>query len=166
MTLYVNYKSVFDSMSHIYLFKSLEGTGVNLKTRQLHKTIYITVKFTVKVNGEVMESFSIVRGQIEEDTTSPIYFNIGIETVFREADVLNNAVMTQDGINVEGLNVDKVGFADDVQLLPTEGVDRLSTRIQNIQKASKSAGLGVSKDKTFDHHIDRNVEVAAGCNVR
>ena len=112
----------------------------------------------MKVNSEVTESFASGRGLIEGDITSPIYFNVGLEAVFREADVVNSAVVAQDGINVEGLNVDKVGFADDVQLLSTEGVDRLSTRIQNIQMVSEPAGLRVLMDKTYAQHIGRDAE--------
>ena len=158
MALHVDYKSAFDSMSHIYLFKALQKAGASLKTLQLYKAIYTTVKLTVKVNSEVTESFTIGRGLIEGDITSPMYFNVGLEAVFREADAVNSAVVAQDGIDVEGLNVDKVGFADDVQLLSTGGVDRLSARIQQIQAVSEPAGLRVSTDKTYAQHIGRDAE--------
>ena len=78
----------------------------------------------------------------EGDITSPMYFNLGLEALLRGADEVNSAVVAQDGIDVEGVNVDKIGFADDVQMLSTEVVvvGRLSTRIQNVQVVSDPAG--------------------------
>ena len=114
--MHMNYSSAFDSISHIYLYKALERAGANLKTLQLYVAIYGKAKVVVKVNGVLSRATRIGRGQLEGDVTSPLFFNVGLEQVFREADEINSAVAVPDDISVGDIIVIRTGFADDVQL--------------------------------------------------
>jgi hypothetical protein len=101
----------------------------------------------------VTEPFRIGRGVFEGDITSPQYFNIGIEVVFREADELNSALVPIDGVEVRGVTVDKVGFADDITVLASDAA-RATTTVQNIQYVSSTgAGIRISLRKSYVQHI-------------
>ena len=89
---HVDYSSAFDSLSHIYLFFTLKRAGTSVKTRQIYKAIYSAAKLFVEINGETTGLFSVGRGVLEGDITSPIYFNVGLENVLRQADELNSPV--------------------------------------------------------------------------
>ena len=113
-----------------------------------------------KVGTELSSPFKIGRGTLEGDICSPINFNVGLESIFREADEVNN-LHTKDGVTIKGNNIDKFGFADDVTMISSEGPDRLSTSVQNVQYFSSRAGLSVSATKTYSQHIGRGAEAPA-----
>ena len=161
VVVHIDYSSAFDSMSHIYLFNALRKAGASLKTLQLYKAIYGNAKVVVKINGEESKSIGVGRGQLEGDVTSPMLFNVGLEQVFREADEINSAVASPVGINVGDITITRTGFADDVQLWSTEGVDRLSTIAQNVEIVSENAGLTINALKSYGQHIGRHAEAPA-----
>ena len=85
---------------------------------------------------------------------SHINFNVGLESIFRDADQVNSALAITDDIHVKGETVDKTGFADDdVTMWSREGAGRLSTTVQNIQYFSERAGLRINASKSYAQHI-------------
>ena len=110
--------------------------------------------------GEIDGPVKVGRGALEGDTTSPIYFNVGLESVFRLADELNFVVTQLNYIKVKNRTLYKFGFTYDVRMLGGNN-DRLSTTLQNIQVASEPAGLSISVSKSFAQHIDKHTEASA-----
>ena len=133
----------------------LKRAGASAKTRQVYKAIYSKARILVKVYGEIAGPVKVGRGALEGDITSPIYFNVGLESVFHLTDEFNSVVTRLDDIKIKNRTVDKFGFADDVRLLGGD-IGRLSTTLQNIQVASESTGLSISVTKSFEQHIDRH----------
>ena len=101
IAIHVDYASAFDSLSHIYLYYALKRAGTSAKTRQVYKAIYSKARILVKVYGEIAGPVKVGSGALEGDITSPIYFNVGLESVFRLADELNSAVTRLNGIRVK-----------------------------------------------------------------
>ena len=131
VTVRSDFSSAFDSMSHIYLFNALKRADASAKALYLLKVIHSHVMVMTRVNDELSAPFRIGRGQLEGDITSPIYFNIGLEQIFRYADELNLNHTPLDGVMVRDVTVDKVGFADDVTLLSSDA-ERHSTTVSNV----------------------------------
>ena len=89
MKVHVDYVSAFDSLSHVYLFKSLEKAGASAKTLQLFKATYRNAQVVARIGALLSKPCAVERGVLEGDINSPIYFSIGLETVFREVDDLS-----------------------------------------------------------------------------
>ena len=83
-------------MSHIYLFNSLKAAGASGKTLQLFKAIYTKARVRAKVGNAVSAPLRVGRGVLEGDVYSPKVFNVGLETIFREADECNRALTAID----------------------------------------------------------------------
>ena len=127
---HVDYSTAFDSLSHIYIFNSLKMTGASCKSRQIFKAIYINAKVVAKVGGSLSKPFGVGRGCLEGDINSPIFFNIGLEAIFREYDELRTSLALSPGIMLRDTAYDKIAFADDVTLTGDAGVVDLSHRAQ------------------------------------
>ena len=117
VAVHVDYKSAFDSLSHIFIFKSLKTAGASCKTLQLYKAIYTKAQVVAKAGTALSEPFDIDRGALEGDVNSPIIFSIGLEAVFREAEELNKSFGLSGGIKLFDVSYSKIVFADDVTLL-------------------------------------------------
>ena len=150
---HVDYSSAFDSLSHIYIFNSLKMAGASSKSLQLFKAIYTNAKVVAKVGGSISEPFEIGPGCLEGDINSPIYFNIGLEAIFREYEKLRISLALSPGIKLRDIAYDKVAFADDVTLTGDAGAADLSHRTQLLQHSSSKAGLKASTAKSCTQHI-------------
>ena len=98
------------------------------------------------------EALGIGRGVLEGDVNSPIFFIIGLETVFREADEISQSLGLTGGIKLRNTNYDKVAFADDVTMTGGQ-VGDLSHRVQILLHSSSKAGLTASARKSCSQHI-------------
>ena len=67
---------------------------------------------------------------LEGDVNSPIFFNTGNETIFRESDGLCKSLPLSSGIKLCDTAYDKIVFADDVTLTGDAGAGDLSHRAQ------------------------------------
>ena len=127
--------------------------GASSKSLQLFKAIYTNAKVVAKVGGSMSEPFEIGRGCLEGDINSPIYFNIGLEAIFREYEKLRISLVLSPGIKLRDIAYDKVVFADDVTLTGDAGAADLSHRTQLLQHSSSKAGLKASTAKSCTQHI-------------
>ena len=149
---HVDYSSAFDSLSHIYLFHSLEKAKVSIKTLQLYKAIYTCAQVIAKVGDSLSTLLAIGRGVLEGGINSPVFYSFGLETVFREADEISSSLGLTGGIKLRDQSYDKVVFTDDVTATGTN-VGHLSHRIQILEVSSAKAGLYVSPPESCTQHI-------------
>ena len=152
MAVHVDFVSAFDSLSHIYLFHSLEKAGASCKSLQLFKAIYTNARVVAKVGQSLSEPVRVGRGALEGDINSPILFNIGLEAVFREADELSRSLALSGGVTLRDTTYDKIAFADDVTVTGQD-VEDLSHRLQILELSSSKAGLHMSPAKSCSQHI-------------
>ena len=88
---FIDYTAAFDSISHKYLDHALKEAGASVKTRRMFRAIYKAASAVTKVSDvdgkEVMSNpFSIDRGVVQGDITSPLYFILALELILREHD--------------------------------------------------------------------------------
>ena len=149
---HVDYSSAFDSISHIYLFHAIEKAGASSKTLQLYKAIYMKARVVAKFGRALSEPLGIGRGVLEGDINSPIFFSIGLEAVFREADEITSILALPGGVELRGTAYDKIAFADDVTATGGDVAD-MSHRVQILQLSSSKDGLEVSRPKSCAQHL-------------
>ena len=160
VAVHLDYTAAFDSLSHIYLFKALKEAGASPKTLQLYKAIYTHAMVMVKANKVLVEPIRIGRGALEGDITSPMYFNVGLEAIFRHTEELNDLVLPSNGVTLRCKPVKKVGFTDDVTIMAKDA-DSATTKIKNTEHASEVGGLYLSRRKSYAQHIGRAKEAPA-----
>jgi len=125
---------------------------VTAKTLQLFKSIYLTAQVVAKVGASLSKALGVGRGVLEGDINSPIFFSVGLEEVFREADGVISQLGLSGGIKLRDTSYDKIGFADDVTATGTV-IPHLSHRIQILELSSEKAGLHMYKLKCCTQHI-------------
>ena len=127
---------------------------------QLYKATYTNARVVTKVGQSLSEPLRVGRGALEGDVNSPIFFSIGLESVFRESDELCSALALSGGIKLRDTAYDKVAFADDVTATGYCTED-LSHRLQLLEFSSSKAGLHMSPPKSSTQHIGRSGEAPA-----
>ena len=152
VAVHVDYSEAFDSFSHIYLFNSLKKAGASSKSLQLYKANYQNAKVAAKIGESLSALLGVGRGALEGDINSPMYFNIGLEAIFREADEVTSQLALTGGIKLRDTAYDKVVFADDVTATGTVVTD-VSHRLQILEHSSEKAGLRMSRLKSCTQHI-------------
>ena len=160
VAVHADYSQAFDSFSHIYLFNSLKKAGASSKTLQLYKETYQHAKVVAKVGESLSALLGVGRGVLEGDINSPVYFNVGLESVFREADAVSSQLPLSRGITLRDTAYDKVVFADDVTATGTVVAD-VSHRLQILELSSGKAGLRMSRAKSCAQHIGYSKDMPA-----
>ena len=162
---FIDYKAAFDSISHKFIDETLEKAGVSPKARSIFRAIYKSASaFTTStgVDGKQIRSdiFSICRGVLQGDVTSPLFFILTLELILRRYDPADGT----KGIQVADFMVHLLGYADDVGVLDVgseEGIRRLSNRVTQIAQGSKKdADMDMSKEKTVALHVQEQDETS------
>ena len=160
VAVHVDYSEAFDSFSHIYLFNSLKKAGASSKSLQLYKANYQNAKVAAKIVESLSALLGVGRGALEGDINSPMYFNIGLEAIFREADEVTSQLALTGGIKLRDTAYDKVVFADDVTATGTVVTD-VSHRLQILEHSSEKAGLHMFRLKSCTQHIGYSKDAPA-----
>lgn len=150
---FVDYNKAFDSLSHNYIWKTLENQGVESKYIKIIKEIYKNSTAQVQLERQG-EEFSIQRGVRQGDPLSPKLFTAVLENIFR------NIHWYDFGINVNGTNLNHLRFADDIVIF-AERSDILQTMLQQLGDESRKAGLSMNptKTKVMTNAIKENIEI-------
>lgn len=88
---FIDYKVGFDSISHKFIDETLRKAGVSTKAKVIFRTIYTIYKavsaYTTAqgTDGKQIKSdvFCIVRGALQGDMTSPLFFVLALELILR-----------------------------------------------------------------------------------
>ena len=78
---FIDFVTAFDSVSHKFLDHALQKAGATRKTRVLFRAIYAAAEGAVRLNNKddeisLSKFFDIVRGVIQRDIISPIFFHL------------------------------------------------------------------------------------------
>ena len=156
---FIDYKAVFDSVSHKFIDEALGEARVPTKVRAMFRAIYkAAAAFTTTPGPDgkqiPSEHFDINRGVLQGDVTSPLFFILALELILRRYD--NNA-RADKGIPLAEVMVHLLGYADDVAVVDSgspEGIQRLETRVTDISRGSREdADMQLSTDKTKALHV-------------
>ena len=162
---FIDYKTVFDSVSHKFIDETLEKAGVSTKVRSIFRSIYkASSAFTTSTGSDGKkirsDTFIIDRGVLQGDVTSPLFFILALELILRRHD----AVDPDADIPIAEILIHHLGYADDVAAVDsgsTAGIKRLSNRVDSISRGSKDdADMILSKEKTVALHVREKDEVS------
>ena len=109
----------FDVVSHKFLDRMLAKAKVSNKTRSVFRSIYKTTSVVTVVEdmdgkSVMSEVFPVNRGVVQGDMTSPLYFMLALEMMFRLHDKNPNK-----DIDLGEHNVHSLGYVYDAVLLDT-----------------------------------------------
>ncbi|XP_052750861.1 uncharacterized protein LOC128200685 [Galleria mellonella] len=154
---FVDYNKAFDSLSHTYIWKTLENQGVESKYIRIIKEIYRNITATVQLEQQG-EEFRVQKGVRQGDPLSPKLFIAVLEDVFRNLD------WEHFGININGVNLNNLRFADDIVIFATKpGI--LQNMLQQLDLESKKAGLSMNPTKTKVMTNTERVNIRIGQEV-
>lgn len=137
---FVDYNKAFDSLSHNYIWKTLENQGVEKKYIKIIKEIYKNTTATVQLEQQG-EEFRVQKGVRQGDPLSPKLFTAVLENIFRNLD------WGHFGININGMNLNHLRFADDIVIFASKP-SIIQTMLQQLDAESRKAGLSMNPAKT------------------
>ncbi|GBP03806.1 LINE-1 retrotransposable element ORF2 protein [Eumeta japonica] len=150
---FVDYNKAFDSLSHSYIWKTLEKQEVERKYIRIIKKIYRRTIATIQLEQQG-EEFGIEKGVRQGDPLSPKLIIAVLEDIFRNLD------WEHFGININGSNLNHLRFADDIVLF-AEKPGTLQTTLQQLDGESKKAGLcmNLTKTKLMTNAVKENIVI-------
>ncbi|KAK6741639.1 hypothetical protein RB195_009483 [Necator americanus] len=138
---FVDYSKAFDSVEHNMIWTSLHRQGVHPKIIRLLSNIYTSASVTFEICGNQVP-INARRGVRQGDPISPSLFTAVLETVFRSLDWRNR------GININGLRLSHLRYADDVVLFAHKPQE-LELMLQEMSDKSQIVGLRMNFSKTL-----------------
>jgi hypothetical protein len=115
--------------------------GFPKKLINLTKLAMEGVKYQVRVDNIMSETFSVETGLKQGVAFSPLLFNIALEKAVR---VLQNEAR---GLNVDEHQIKVLGFTDDLNILG-DSLDDTVRATEILERAAERIGLHINTDKT------------------
>lgn len=147
---FVDYEKAFDTVQHDKLIRILSQLGLDGRDLRIIGNLYWNQSASVRVDGQLTEEVSILRGVRQGCVLSPLLFNIYSEKIF--SDALEG--MCQ-GVVVNGVVINNLRYADDTVLLATS-LEDLQELLNAVAKTSSAMGLKLNVKKTKWMVISKN----------
>ena len=139
---FVDFSAAFDSISMKAIIESLTDMGASRKSIALVTVIYAAAKAQMR-GGDT--TFPVDRGALQGDRLSPVIFIVVL------------AVMLKDGcgggITIKGVNIDILGYADDLCLVAEDAGASSDQSTSLADKAGDFADMAVNVPKTEAMHV-------------
>ena len=155
---FIDFQKAFDTIKHKIIWATLKSYGVETKMVTLLQKIYEKAQSAVRIGKENGEWFQTDVGTRQGDPLSPLLFIAYLDRVMDQ--VRQNAC----GINIGGIRINNLRFADDIDLID-EDVSSLRSQIELTKEAAEQAGLLLNTNKTKtmvfgERNIESNIQVA------
>jgi len=131
--LFIDFRKVFDTVSHKFLWEALRAQGVEAQIISILEKIYGNSKAYVRLD-KCGPPFPIERGVKQGDPLSPNLFNCILQEVFKNLD------WEGKGIKIHGNHLTNLRFADDIVLL-SNSTEELQKMGEELLSECKKAGL-------------------------
>ena len=115
--------------------------GLDGRDIRLIGNLYWNQRAAVRVDGQLSEEVSIMKGVRQGCILSPLLFNIYSEKIFQDA--LDGK---SQGVVVNGSIINNIRYADDTVILATS-MDDLQTLLDSISEESNAMGLHLNVKK-------------------
>ena len=140
---YIDYVSAFDTVSHKFLGQALQEAGARPKVQAIFRAIYGAASASVRVrlpDGRCIYSdvFPVRRGVVQGDIFSPWCFILAVECLLRRTGVGDSG-----GLNLMGVWLNKLEYADDAALIDTS-VEDATERLTTLARESEVLALSES----------------------
>ena len=138
---FIDYKKAFDKVSHSRLIQVLKKYEVPPEEIRLISNLYWSQTAQIRGKSEDSRSFKIEKGVRQGCVLSPVFFNMYSE------ELINEALQDESGLEVNGMTINNIRFADDTVLLAsTEG--ELQRLLDKINESCKAYGMELNAKKT------------------
>ena len=159
---FIDFQKAFDTVEHKVIWAVLRSFGVENKLVTLLEKIYGQSQSAVRVGTDLGEWFQTNVGTRQGDPLSPLLFIAYLDRVMDSVTWENQE--QEHGVNIGGIQVNNLRFADDIDLLQ-EDCESLHAQVNLISRAGERAGLlmNIPKTKTMvfgGRHIDREIQVS------
>ena len=114
---FIDFKSAFDNVNRKLLFNKLNALGIDGRFLNIVIAMYSNLKAVVKCNNGLTPEFQCTNGVRQGCNLSPLLFNLFINDVVQ---CLNDSKI--GGIDVDGLNLRCLLYADDLTIFSNSGV--------------------------------------------
>jgi Reverse transcriptase (RNA-dependent DNA polymerase)/Endonuclease-reverse transcriptase len=139
---FVDLKCAFDSPSHAKLWEEMTKIGMGRKILNLLRNLYTNANGVIKTSHGITEPFPIDQGVLQGESSSPIIFNLFINSI---VDDLYNS--ETPGVAIGSYLVHLLLFCDDIALV-ANSADQLQKKINTLAKSFDRLGLTVNTTKT------------------
>ena len=144
---FVDFQKAFDWVNReLLLYKISQLFGIHGRLFNILSTIYSSSNAQIRVNGLHTETFSVSSGVRQGDIVSPILFSMYLNDLASGIKELNC------GVNVGGLNVSILLYADDIVLM-AEDEHSLQTMLNYIADWCSKWRMSINADKTQIVHF-------------
>lgn len=138
-TIFIDFKSAFDTLNRKEMFKELEILKVPQKLRTILEVSLKHTKAKVRFQGTTTHSFEINKGVKQGDPISPTLFNLVLEGVLRRTKLDKKNIMTDQ--------IQLIAYADDVAITASTR-DGLIRAIENLDAEAQKFGMTINEAKT------------------
>ena len=139
-----DFEKAFDSVSHKFLFKSLDFLGFGENFIKFVTMLYKNASSCILYNGHCTNFFKIEAGVRQGDPLSPYLFIIVVACLACE--LINNPNIK--GIEIMGKSYLLSQYADDLTLFLEDNSDSLGMTIDILRKYESCSGVRVNFEKT------------------
>jgi exonuclease III len=139
----IDFRKAFDSVSHEYLWRAMEGFGFGANMINMIKLLYKGAESAVMNEGISSMYFNLERSCRQGDCLSPYLFIIAIEPLLK---LIRDSTVIQ-GLQVHGSENRLTAYADDLTVIVQnrEGVDEIKNLLGEFSTIS---GLEVNMGKS------------------
>lgn len=137
---FVDFEKAFDSVELWAILNSLRNCAIDSRYITLIENIYKNAQMYVKTFRNTNPIY-IRRGVRQGDVLSPKLFIAALD------DALRNVNWTNKGINIDGVNLNHLRFADDIVLLSADPHE-LQDMVNELNSATRDIGLKINITKT------------------
>ncbi len=138
---YVDMKKAFDNVNRLCMWYKLQKLGVHGKFLGAIQSLYQDMKCTVKVNGVLSSWFGVGKGVRQGCLLSPTLFATYVDDLALEINALGL------GVDVDGLLISILMFADDIALIGESEI-QLQSMLNILHSWTKKWRLSVHTGKT------------------
>lgn len=139
---FVDYHKAFDSIETWAFLTAMEDARIDSRYCNIIKNIYDKATFHVKIDDDLKtDKILLGKGVRQGDTISPKLFTLALENVFKQL------AWEEKGLNVDGIRLNHLRFADDVVLISTD-IEELNVMLKELNAKSKEIGLKMNINKT------------------
>ena len=128
---FVDFQKAFDSLDQQSTLAILKSYGIEEKLVKIIQLINTNAKAAVRIRGELGEWFNITKGTRQGDNVSPKTFIGHLERV------MDKNKECDKGISINGIKIDNLRFADDIDLLE-ESPQELQRALQLLSNEGKN----------------------------